>query len=224
MDSFPKFPSMPEPSSPKFPQNMLTKSISLIMPGTITAFCGPINYDTYELENSNKLLRMNFSPTVKNSTGWILCNGGNTNINVFPALFETIGYLYGKGDKSNEFKVPNYTGYFLRALALNDNVDKGFGEREKNPANGSSGTKDGVGSIQQNMVQEHKHKYTNYSDLKTKQLGPGDAPTNGPNPNVYTEADIYSASQEKLSGNETRPVNMYVNYLIYSGFPASINK
>ncbi len=220
MNSFPKMSNL---SSPKFPQNNLTESISLIMPGTVTAFCGSINYNSYELENSNKFLRMNFSPTIKNSTGWILCNGGNANINVFPTLFETIGFLYGKGDKKNEFRMPNLMGYFLRALALNDSVDKGFNEREKNPATESSGTKDSVGSIQTNMVQQHKHKYTNYSGViptlcQEKKI------SNSENNNVFTKAEIYSPTEIQESGNETRPVNVYVNYLIYSGFPVSINK
>ena len=192
------------------------------MPGTITAFCGDIDYTTYELKNSNKFIRMNFSPAITNNTGWILCSGGTANINVFPSLFNIIEYLYGKGSNSNEFMVPNYKGYFLRALALDSSIDKGFDEREKNPTTGSAGTSNGIGSIQQNMVQEHKHKYVNYSGL-TPTFCQEKKVSNSENNNVLTGAEIFSSSDTQESGNETRPVNIYVNYLIYSGLPASIN-
>lgn len=212
-------------SSPDFPTNILNQQIGIIMPGTITAFCGNIDLKnkTYELLNINKFIRLNFSPTFKNNTGWITCDGSSVDISVFPSLFETIGFLYGAGKEANQFRIPDFSGYFLRGLALNDTVDKGFSERQKYPVDKSTGTQNGVGSIQGNMVQKHEHKYVNLTGV-TPALSNDKPATAGQNTNVFTDADIYSPSQEQLSGNETRPVNIYVNYLVYAGLPASIKQ
>ena len=215
----------PANPAPNVPPNMLNEQIGLIMPGTITAFCGKIDLQnkTYELQNVNKFIRLNFSPTFKNNTGWITCDGSSVYISVFPVLFETIGFLYGTGDNANQFRVPDYQGLFLRCIALNDTVDKGYSERKKYPASNGTGTVNSVGSIQAYMVQKHEHKYVNLTG--TAPTLSNDKPAAASqNTNVFTDADIYLSPNEKLSGNETRPVNIYVNYLIYAGFPASINQ
>jgi hypothetical protein len=225
MIDFPNLPGAAMPS-PNFPGNLLSNNTGQIMPATIISFCGNIDYQnkTYELITSNKFISMDFSPTIKNSTGWIVCVGSDVKISLFPSLFQTIGFLYGTGKNADEFKLPDYMGYFFRGLALDDAVDKGFAERVKNPATGSSGTSNGVGSIQQNMVQKHEHKYVNLTGkIPPFILGAGNSPTNSENKDVFTDSNIYS-SQKLLSGNETRPVNIYINYLIYAGLPSAATK
>jgi hypothetical protein len=225
MNNIPSAPLLNFPSF-NFPQNSLTNLIQQTMPGTITSFSGDIDYKnkTYELNSSNRFVRMNFSPSIKNNTGWIVCVGCDVKKIIFPTLFQTIGFLYGAGTNDDEFKIPDYNGYFFRGLALDDKIDKGFNDRKINPANGSKSTKNGVGSIQEIMVQKHEHKYVNFSGKVPPVLGPGDSPTNGENKEVYTDPNIYSPEQQLLSGDETRPVNIYVNYLIFAGLPSAIKQ
>jgi hypothetical protein len=209
---------------PALPHNSLTNSIHQTMPGTIAVFAGDIDYKnkTYELNSSNKFVRMNFSPTIKNNTGWIVCVGGDVKKIIFPTLFQTIGFLYGTGTNDDEFRIPDYSGYFFRGIALDNKIDKGFNERKTNPANGSKGTNNGVGSIQDFMVQKHEHKYVNNSG--TTSAFCCEIPAQGVSKEVYTDPNIYSPEQQLLSGNETRPVNIYVNYLIFAGLPSAIKQ
>ncbi len=200
----------PERPTPQFPKGICV--------GSIIPYAGDIDPDTCECKMKQPYTVLNFSASVKNTAGWILCDGQEVDIALAPELFSVIGFLYGKGSTDSRFKVPDYRGYFLRGLAVDNSIDKGYEEREKNPDTSTEeATNKGVGSVQGCMVQKHMHHYTNFSDLKAKQLGPGDAPTNGPTDEVFTKADVYNESKAQMTGNETRPVNIYVNYLIYAG-------
>jgi hypothetical protein len=49
--------------------------------------------------------------------GWILCDGSALSRTDYPELYATIGTLYGAGDGSTTFQVPDLRGRFLRGLA-----------------------------------------------------------------------------------------------------------
>jgi len=47
-------------------------------------------------------------PTVP--TGWLPCDGAAVGRTVFPALFQTIGLVFGEGNGTTTFNVPDLTG------------------------------------------------------------------------------------------------------------------
>jgi len=49
-------------------------------------------------------------------SGWLLCDGSETGREQYPDLFATIGTLYGEGDGSTTFSLPDYRGLFLRGV------------------------------------------------------------------------------------------------------------
>jgi microcystin-dependent protein len=188
------------------------------MIGLIMPYAGAIDYQSYLGIGYEKEIFLNFSPTPRNNTGWILCDGSVVSMAVFNKLYYCIGYLYGKGERDGEFRVPDYRGYFFRGLAADDHVDKGYKDRQKNPGIGSAGSMQGVGSVQNFMVQQHEHHYINYSGSSGTAQGPGEVPIPGPKPQIFTGADIYppnsQISTSPYSAEETRSVNIYLNYLI----------
>jgi hypothetical protein len=149
--------------------------------------------------------------------GWMVCDGRTLQQSQYNELFQVIGYLYGKGGQDGEFMLPDYRGYFLRCLAVNSQQDPGFGERTAV----GQGTADGVGSVQDWMVQTHEHKYTDYPGEGPPAGSQGGSPTGQANPNNFTSG-LYTDSSggTSLSGDETRPKNVYVYYIIkYTNMP-----
>jgi microcystin-dependent protein len=171
--------------------------------GTIIAFAGQINPQTYLCGADN------FSPSPSNNTGWILCDGSEVSETVFPMLFNAIGNLYGGFNGS--FYVPDYRGYFLRGLAVNAGQDPGFANRIRLP----NGENAGVGSTQQGMIQQHEHLYNNYP-VQQASGGQYFGVASISHQEISSTTELLSNGYN-LSGEETRPKNIYVNYLIYSG-------
>jgi microcystin-dependent protein len=178
---------------------------SLLPFGTVTAFSAGIDPTTLMAG------ALNFG-AIRNNTGWLLCNGQPVFQSEFPGLFAAIGYTYGGSNGS--FNVPDYRGYFLRGLAQDNSVDKGFDLR--NPP--AQGQKDGIGSTQPCMVQMHEHNYTDYPGT------PATIGNDGPDASKVNAQSTYTkglytddSGGTTLSGEETRPVNIYVNYIIFAG-------
>ncbi|SFD26712.1 Microcystin-dependent protein [Chitinophaga sp. CF118] len=178
---------------------------SLLPFGTIIAFAGDIDPQTYMCGEYS------FGPDVRNNSGWVLCDGSAIMQSVFPDLFRVIGYTYGGSNGS--FNLPDYRGYFLRGLAVNATQDPGYNNRTA-PANG---TADGVGSTQLCMVQTHEHDYTNYPGNNAAGGTGGTASQVTKTPAVTTGLYTDDSGKTALSGEETRPKNIYVNYIIYAG-------
>lgn len=187
--------------------------------GVVLAFAGLIApFDSAPIDHQTNV----------EAWGWMVCDGRELESGAYPELYAVLGCLYGGRDGQRYFCLPDYRGYFQRGVSTDntDNaVDKGLEERCCNPGSGSTGSKKGLGSVQEGMVQKHEHQYKNYP-------GGGAAPgeTGVVNPSTpqqpYTTG-LYTDENgvTKLSGSETRPVNIAVNYIIkyaYLGRPSSL--
>ena len=175
--------------------------------GTVMAFSGSIDVNDMCGE-------LNFSHGAGNNTGWQVCDGASLFQSMFPGLEVVIGNLYG--GSNGRFNLPNYMGYFLRGLATDSTEDPGISYRE--PA--TNGTQAGVGSTQGWMVQGHEHEYNNFPGAATVvdegtlvAVTSQEAYTTG----LYTD----DTGTTSLTGEETRPKNVYVYYIIYTGLPGS---
>lgn len=138
--------------------------------------------------------------------GWMFCNGREVSIAAFPMLFAAIGTLYG-GDGKTVFQLPDYRGLFLRCTDSGAGVDPDAGQR-KSPATGETDV--GVGSLQGDALQNHQHSYqfaTAGSGSLQFQGGKAKLPGK-PTASGDPEGETVCTS------SETRPRNIYVNYII----------
>ena len=58
-------------------------------------------------------------------TGWLKCNGQAVSRTTYSALFAAMGTLYGVGDGSTTFNVPDLRGEFVRGFDDGRGVDSG---------------------------------------------------------------------------------------------------
>lgn len=137
--------------------------------------------------------------------GWLLCDGRYLLVAGYAELFRVIGYLYGKQGEG-KFNLPDYRGRFLRGVDHNAGVDPDAGQRSAPPAGSTRG--DAVGSLQADMFQIHRHTYVQAISSAGRGLGEG---LNLDNPKALTGDPT---GDDVRSGRETRPKNVYVNFII----------
>lgn len=140
-------------------------------------------------------------------SGYLLCDGTSYLISAFPALAAALFdsgtslYAYGAADGTH-FNVPDMRGMFPRGVdngAGNDPDASGRGS-----ANPNGNTGDNVGSVQLDEFESHNHTiqlYNNTASNGTVSWG------NAGNPEG-------TAATAANGGNETRPKNVYFNFII----------
>lgn len=146
------------------------------------------------------------------SDGWLVCDGEAVSRQDYSQLFETIGGFFGGGDKSTTFNVPDLRGRFLRG------VDGGAGrdpEAESRTASAIGGnTGDNVGSLQEDRANSID-KFTTGQDVQN--FSTATVPDNGSWSDAIGTAGYdgdWCQLQMSKKGGETRPKNIYVNYII----------
>ncbi len=131
--------------------------------------------------------------------GWVICNGEAISRTTYAALFSVIGVIYGFGDQSTTFNVPDYRGQFLRGMDYGLGQDPDAGSRIAQTNGTALG--DNVGSRQGDELASHTHDYQ-MSTYNCNTNWSGDDWGNTTQPTTAT------------GGNETRPKNVYVNFII----------
>lgn len=135
--------------------------------------------------------------------GWLLCDGAQVSRSTYAALYAAIGNAFGAGDGSSSFHLPDLRGRFLRGVDGSANIDPDKATRTAMNMGGNTGNL--VGSVQGDMFRSHVH-VTNKSNW-------------GGSGADYAYADYSGGVQvpgttPPAGGNETRPVNAYVNFII----------
>lgn len=164
---------------------------------------------------------------------WLLCDGAEYPRATYPQLFDALakGQIYGPGNGATTFNVPDYRGYFLRGVDDPDGSG-GMNAAGRDPEANSrrhvvsgmavSGT---VGSTQGGATAQptlpfstpqgggHAHQI-NRRDNQTSKGGYGNALTGHPEfENVIGDGG-HSHVVNVGGDRETRPINIYVNWLI----------
>lgn len=142
------------------------------------------------------------------STFWLLCDGTAVPRTTYPALFSAIGTLWGAGDGSNTFNLPNLRGAFLRGAGAGLNPSAravGSYEADANLAHTHTAT-----------VTDPGHKHTIPAAI---QQGSGTGPSSNPllnsNPGVSSTATTgITIVNANSGGAEAVPKNFAVNYII----------
>jgi microcystin-dependent protein len=138
--------------------------------------------------------------------GWTLCDGRALPKAGYGELWAMLGSLYGSNEDT--FNLPNYGGYFLRGIDPTGKIDLDQASRTAAPG----GSNVGVGSIQQSAFEAHDHQYVGAEPAGAAQPGEGSSITGSQTD--YTTGGGAHPSTVKPSANETRPINIYVNFII----------
>jgi microcystin-dependent protein len=89
-------------------------------------------------------------------TGYLLCGGQAVDRTTYATLFAVTGTVYGVGDGTTTFNVPDLRG---RVAAGLDNMNGSAASRITNAVSGINGTTLGASGGDQNL-QSHSHSYT----------------------------------------------------------------
>jgi Phage Tail Collar Domain len=164
---------------------------SLVPPGTIVAYGGAT------------------APA-----GWLICDGTTYNNTTYPKLFAAIGTAYG-APTGTQFRVPDFRGKFLRGVDGTASFDPNAATRIAQYTGGNGGN--AVGSLQSDAMQGHSHQidipYSTTSPGSNQRIGATTSTAGSTNWNASAMVTDGTNGTPRTSG-ETRPVNIYVNYII----------
>ena len=69
--------------------------------------------------------QISYFPTTSAPTGWLVADGSAVSRTTYSLLFGLVGTMYGAGDGSTTFNLPDLRGEFIRGLDLSRGVDTG---------------------------------------------------------------------------------------------------
>jgi microcystin-dependent protein len=138
-------------------------------------------------------------------TGWLLCDGSQVSRTTYAALFAVIGTAYGAGDGSTTFHLPDLRGRFVRGLDGTANNDPDKATRTASNTGGNTGNN--LGSLQNDEFKAHRHSIRRDNNSGTQTYGI-ESPSKG------AGVDEFAYTDEAGGSTETRPKNIYVNYII----------
>lgn len=146
--------------------------------------------------------------TLLAASGWLVCDGAAISRTKYAKLYQVMGDIHGRGDATTTFNLPDYRGRFLRGVDSGAGRDPDASRRIAASAGGLTG--DNVGSVQSDDVRSHDHDtvqmiYDNNVD------GVDSATTHS------DEHHNESRRTGAWGGNETRPINANVYWLLLAG-------
>ena len=164
--------------------------------------------------------------------GYLPCDGSLVSQTDYPDLYAAIGSAWGESGGS--FYVPDLRGYFLRGVSDGQNNDP---DKDSRTAKNGGNSGDKVGSFQDDNIESHNHSFSGTTsnngnhnhgvpnDSGSNVKGGGDDQVvdndrNGSGTGGYkTSTDgshthSFSGNTGNKGGNETRPKNAYVWYMI----------
>ena len=151
----------------------------------------------------------------KEKPGWHPCDGKSLETTKYRELYAVIGVSFGSADVRH-FNLPDLRGRFVRG------VDQGVGRDPDAETRGSAnpgGQKgDAVGSVQDDAFQDHKHLTHAVELIQGRVRGGGGKLHKSAGDKEAAPGEVTASSDTRVS-KETRPKNLYVNWLIYAGVP-----
>lgn len=135
-------------------------------------------------------------------TGWLLCDGSAVSRTTYADLFTLLQETAGQGDDVTTFNLPDFRGRFLRGRDNGAGNDPDASSRTAINTGGNTG--DALFSLQADELKSHNHVAKRGGSYQVAG-DPGSTNT------INTSGDSTSGD---TGGNETRPKNVYVNYII----------
>ena len=141
-------------------------------------------------------------PITPPPTNYLVSDGSAISRTTYADLFAVIGVAYGPGDGSTTFNLPDYRGEFIRGRANGSANDP---DRATRTDRGDTTTGDNVGTKQTDGFKAHPHTQDYHNTGGAAGWG------------IYgINSDTLQGAQTSSStgGNETRPINIYVQFCI----------
>jgi microcystin-dependent protein len=138
------------------------------------------------------------------SNKYLTCNGQAVSRTTYSALFTKFGELFGVGNGSTTFNLPNYNGMFLR----------GMGNQIINSVN--YGNYNSTYAPDQDSIQNHTHSGQAGSYLGTVniQVSPSYRTGTGDSPNAYAFTNTGQMATGRINDFETKPVSIGIYYYV----------
>ena len=165
--------------------------------GTIVAFGGP-------------------AASVPEAGGWLLCDGRELGVLQYPELHAVLRTAWGQGRNSGTFLIPDLRGRFLRGVnyaAPGEMRDPDRDQRGTSGPGGNSGNE--VGSLQEDAAGPHQHPLSGVADAIGQGAGAEWIRFHGskvPDESAAVLSNTWSIQPPGQA--ETRPRNVYVNWII----------
>jgi Phage Tail Collar Domain len=153
--------------------------------------------------------------------GWFVCDGRQLQTGDYPDLHGVIGDQYGSGP--DYFNLPQLSGMFLRGIDPNGKVDPDTASRTSPDPSSTKTAGPIVGSRQSHQLLNHVHNWDgNFGTISDRgdELDIQLAASNKTDPGSGDRGTQATTNRDG-GGNETRPSNVYVYYLIYAGSPSN---
>lgn len=135
--------------------------------------------------------------------GWLLCDGAELEKSEYSALEKIIQNFWGSATSDTKFKLPNLQGQFLRGVDY-DSVNITDPDADTRTVNGKGQSRE-VASYQNDELKSHNHNYD------TDNI-PGNS--NSGSSKDASNKNFTITQTTNTGGNETRPKNYYVNFII----------
>ncbi|TAL57813.1 MAG: tail fiber protein [Bacteroidetes bacterium] len=129
-------------------------------------------------------------------TGYLLCDGSQVSRTTYANLYSALGDAWGNGDGSTTFHIPDMRGVFPRGVSAASTNDPDKTTRTASNSGGNTGNN--VGSFQADQLKNSGTFLRGGGGMMGAPGGAGDL----------------GAGSITFGGNETRPKNVYVNYII----------
>jgi microcystin-dependent protein len=154
--------------------------------------------------------------------GYLACDGSQYTATDYPSLFNAIGNAWGGNGAA--FNVPDLRGFFMRGISEGTNNDPDKDSRTALNTGGATGNN--VGSYQMDENKSHAHGVADpghshsYNDLSNTPEVSDDADdrwvgSDGKVDEVRTTSNVQTnITIQNAGGNEARPKNAYVLYII----------
>ena len=155
-----------------------------------TAVLGLVTLAQVELAVASGIVTAYAGATVP--TNWLECNGAAISRTTYAALFAAIGVLWGVGDGSTTFNLPDMRGEFLRGYDHGRGVDSGRA----------------LASSQTDEFESHLH------NVSFGIVGVGGGTNSMTAPLDYSGGASYNYITSNSGGTETRPRNITMMYII----------
>lgn len=137
-------------------------------------------------------------------TRTLFCDGSAVSRTTYATLWNTVGTSFGNGDGSTTFNLPDFRGRFLRGVDGSASNDPDKASRTAMNTGGNTGNL--IGSVQGHQYASHNHGIKFYNGGPA---GNNDGVVGSGNWQITNNNTSIAAG-----GNETRPLNAYVNYVI----------
>lgn len=135
---------------------------------------------------------------------YLMCNGQEVSRTTYSELFAKFGTLFGVGDGSTTFNLPNYNGMFLRGMGTQ-------------VINGTTyGNYNSTYAPDQDSVQDHTHagQAGSYLGSLNSTQSIGYRPQSSSAPNSYNFTTTGAMNSGRINAFETKPVSIGIYYYV----------